>query len=319
MRILFLPPPSTALWRTLLPWCITIVMMQTGAAVLVSGHPWSVSALFSAGIILFLVRHPFLRHLPRRRQGFSRASILQTAAVFFLITTALTPYLQKAYGLSALSSFLATRPSSPVVRRVAPASEYSGIILTVPAQPHTHIEPHPSSTRPSVSATPAKPIVIHFDGTYWYFKDPDTRPRSDAPVQQGDPIKADVRSTDYRDLKMEAHQRLPDAISGDCCRAMRIDLLNGDYRPGVIRIELLLSDTSSKTGSPLTLGSVPIPSSQLRHISINRPPIPESLRFQMPASAHGRHFDEITVVIKPSSDRAMAGSKIAIRSFVLIP
>jgi hypothetical protein len=39
----------------------------------------------------------------------------------------------------------------------------------------------------------------------------------------------------------------------------------------------------------------------------------------MPASAHGRRFDEITVVIEPSSDRALAGSKIAIKNFVLVP
>jgi hypothetical protein len=39
----------------------------------------------------------------------------------------------------------------------------------------------------------------------------------------------------------------------------------------------------------------------------------------MPAKAHGRRFDEITVVIKPSSGRALAGSKIAIQNFVLVP
>jgi hypothetical protein len=39
----------------------------------------------------------------------------------------------------------------------------------------------------------------------------------------------------------------------------------------------------------------------------------------MPAMAHGKRFDEITVIIKPSSDRALAGSKIAIQNFVLIP
>ncbi|HEY6764310.1 MAG TPA: hypothetical protein VI386_06020 [Candidatus Sulfotelmatobacter sp.] len=152
-----------------------------------------------------------------------------------------------------------------------------------------------------------------------YFKRPDTRPNADARIQQGDPIKANVSSTDHRELTMEAHQTLPTPISGDCCHAMRIDLLNGDDRPGLIRIELLLRDTSGKPGSSLLLGSIPIPSSQLQHIPLNRPPVPESLRFQMPATAHGRRFDEITVVIKPSSDRALAGSKIAIQNFVLIP
>jgi hypothetical protein len=43
------------------------------------------------------------------------------------------------------------------------------------------------------------------------------------------------------------------------------------------------------------------------------------MRFPMPAIAHGKRFDEITVVIKPSSGRALGGSKIAIQNFVLVP
>jgi hypothetical protein len=145
-----------------------------------------------------------------------------------------------------------------------------------------------------------------------YFKQADTRPAADARIQPGDPIKVNVRSTDYRELAMEAHQTLVNPISGDCCRAIRVDLLNGNDRPGPIRIELLLRDTFGKPGSTLLLGSVAIPSSQLQHIALNRPPVPESLRFQMPAKAHGRRFDEITVVIKPSADRVLAASKISI-------
>lgn len=320
-RVLFQPPASLSLWRTLLPYCITIIVTQAGLASLLSGHPWSAAALISAGVVLFLARHPFVHHLAKRRRTFSRSSILQTAAVFFLMSTALTPYLQKAYGLRSLASFLATRPApfNMPTPRIAPSSEYSGVILKLPAKPHTPIEPPTASARTNFSIGLSKPIIIPFDGAYWYFKQPDARPKPDARIQRGDPIKANVRSTDYRELEMEAHQTLPNTISADCCSAMRIDLLNGDYRPGVIRIELLLRDTSSKAGSSLFLGSIPIPSSQPKHISINRPPVPESLRFQMPATARGRRFDEITVVIKPSSDRALAGSKIAIKNFVLIP
>jgi hypothetical protein len=317
----FLQPPSTPpLWRALLPYCITVVTIQVGLASLVTGHPWSATALISAAVMLFLVRHPFVQGLAKSRRKFSRFSLLQTAAVFFLISTALTPYLQKAYGLSSLSSFLAApahlaRPAT----KPALGSHYSGVILTLPVKPHPHIVPPTASDETNFSSALAKPVIIPFDGVYWYFKQPDTRPATDAHIQQGDPIKANIRSTDYRALAMEAHQTLLTPISGDCCRAMRVDLLNGDDRPGPIRIEVLLRDTSGRSGSPLLLGSITIPSSQLQHIALNRPPVPESLRFQMPAKAHGRRFDEITVVIKPSSDRALAGSKIAIQNFVLVP
>jgi hypothetical protein len=309
------------LWRTLLPYCVTILVVQAGLASLASGHPWSAATLISAGVLLFLVRHPFVRGIAKSRRKFSRSSLLQTAAVFFLISTALTPFLQRAYGLRALASLLITVPTphpSPTPR-LALGSDYSGIILTLPAKPHPRIEPPAPSDQTNFSTAIPKPVIIPFDGAYWYFKQPDTRPKADARIQQGDPIKANVRSTDRRELAMEAHQTLPTPISGDCCHAMRIDLLNGDDRPGLIRIELLLRDTSGKPGSSLLLGSIPIPSSQLQHIPLNRPPVPESLRFQMPATARGRYFDEITVVIKPSSDRALAGSKISIQNFVLLP
>jgi hypothetical protein len=210
-------------------------------------------------------------------------------------------------------------PLPQPTKRLALASDYSGVILTLPVKPHPRIEPPTPSNRTNFSIALPKPVIIPFDGAYWYFKHPDTRPRADARIQNGDPIKANVRSTDHRRLAMEAHQTLPNSISGDCCHAIRIDLLNGDDRPGLIEIELLLRDTSTKPGSSLLLGSMPIPSSQLQHISLNRQPFPESLRFQMPATARGTRFDEITVVIKPSSERAFAGSKIAIQNFVLLP
>lgn len=320
-RVLFQLPSTPPLWRTLLPYCITIVIMQAGLVSLAFGHPWSAAALLSAGVLLFLMRHPFVRDSAKSRRRFSRSSLLQTAVVFFLISTALTPFLQRAYGLRFLASLLITAPA-PLpgpTPRLARSFGYSGVILTLPPKPHPRIEPPTPSDQTNFSTALTKSIIIPFDGVYWYFKQPDTRPRADARIQHGDPIKANVRSTDRRELTMEAHQMLPNPISGDCCHAIRIELLNGDDRPGLIRIELLLRDTSGKSTSSLLLGNVPIPSSQLKHIPLNRPPVPESLRFQMPVAARGRRFDEITVVIKPSSERALAGSKIAIQNFVLVP
>jgi hypothetical protein len=292
-----------------------------GLVSLATGHAWAAAALLSAAVLLFLVRHPFVRGSAKNRRRFSRSSLLQTAAVFFLISTALTPFLQKAYGLRFLVSLLKNAPA-PLpghTPRFARGGDYPGVILTLPPKPHPRIVPPAPSDQTNFSTALRRPVIIPFDGTYWYFKQSDTSPKAEAHIQRGDPIKANVRSTDHRALAMEAHQALPDPISGDCCHALRIELLNGDDRPGLIRIELLLRDTSGKPGSSLLLGSIPIPSSQLRHVPLNRPPVPESLRFQMPATARGKHFDEITVVIKPSSERALAGARIAIQNFVLIP
>jgi hypothetical protein len=158
-------------------------------------------------VLLFLVRHPFVRSSPKNRRRFSRSSLLQTAVVFFLISTALTPFLQKAYGLRALASLLVTAPA-PVTRAalsLAPSSDYSGVILTLPPKSHPRIEPPAPSDSTNFSTALPKPVIIPFDGAYWYFIRPDPRPRADARIQHGDPIKANVRSTDHRELAMESH------------------------------------------------------------------------------------------------------------------
>jgi hypothetical protein len=119
------------------------------------------------------------------------------------------------------------RPNWRIARRdaIKPAfgSHYPGVILTLPAKPHPRIVSPTASVETSFSSALSKPVIISFDGVYWYFKQPDTRPRPDALMKQGDPMKANVRSTDHRELAMEAHQRLPTPISGDCCHALRID------------------------------------------------------------------------------------------------
>ncbi len=311
---------APALWRTLLPFCITIVLVQVGLASAALGHPWSAAALLSAGVMLFLLRQPLMRRVEKSRRRFSRFSVLQTAAVFFLISTALTPSLQRAYGLRFLALYVARSSSAAEPKgRVTVSSDYSGIVLTLPARAHARMEAPKRSEGIAPSANLRKPVVIPFDGAYWYFKLPDTRPKADAHREEGDPIKANVRSTDRRELAMEAHQVLASSLSGDCCRGIRVALLNGDDRVGVIRVELLLRDRLGGAGSSVSLGSVAIASSESRHISLRRAPVAESLLFTMPEAARGRRFDEITVVIRPSSERALAGSKVAIQSFVLMP
>lgn len=318
---LFDVPQAPPLWKSLLPYCITIVTAQAGLVFLAAGHSWSAASLFSACLLLFLVRHPLANGTARNRRRFSRSTILQTALVFFLITTALTPFLQKAYGLRFLANLLAAVPASAPHIRPAhiPDSAYPGVVLTLPPQPHPRIEPPSRAEHVNFSRALAKPVVIPFDGVYWYFKAPDTRPGPDARIQRGDPIKANVRSTDRLALAMEAHQSLAAPISTDCCHALRVDLLNGDDRLGVINIEVTLKDTSLGKHRSLFLGSLPVRSSELQHIPLNRPPVHESLRFEIPATAHGSRFDEIQVVIRPSSERELAGSKVAIQNFVLVP
>ncbi len=319
--LLFEVPQVRPLWRSLLPYAITVVTAQAGLVFLVAGHLWSAASLFSACLLLLFVRHPLVTATSRNRRRFSRSAILQTALVFFLLTTALTPFLQKAYGLRFMAKLLAAVPASTPQIRQAHASDsaYFGVVLTLPPQPHPRIEPPTRADHVNFSRALVKPVVIPFDGVYWYFKAPDTRPGPGARIQRGDPIQANVRSTDRLALSMEAHQSLASPISTDCCHALRVDLLNGDDRLGVMHIEVTLRDTSGAMHRSLFLGSLPVRSSELQHIPLNRPPVHESLRFEIPTTAHGSRFDEIQVVIRPSSERELAGSKVAIQNFVLVP
>jgi hypothetical protein len=318
-RSLFQPPAATPLWRALLPYCIMVVIVQGGLISLAARHRWVGTALICAGVLLFLVHHPLVHDIAKSRRKFSRFSLLQTALVFFLISTALTPYLQKAYGLRFLASLLvAPAPHATATLKGRMGTHYSAVILTLPPKPHPRIQPLAVSEPTNYATALSKPVIIPFDGAYWYFKKPELRPSFDALVQQGDPMKAGVRSTDHHELTMEAHQALPTPLSGNCCHAIRVNLLNGDDRPGLIQIAVFFRNTSAKPGYLVSLGTIPVPSSQLEHTP-NRQAVRESLRFPLPATARDKSFNEITVVIKPSAERAFAGSKIAIQNFELVP
>jgi hypothetical protein len=135
--------------------------------------------------------------------------------------------------------------------------------------------------------------VIPFDGAYWYFKQPNHQPPQGARVVRGDPVKQHFHSTDEDPLMMEAHQPLGQELALSCCRALRLDVSNGDNVPGSISVEVLM---------PLT-----------------RPAVDDHVTFQLPQGARGGKFDEITVRIKPEGSRALAGAHVAIKDFVLQP
>jgi hypothetical protein len=239
---------------------------------------------------------------------------------------ALIPFLRHSRFAVGLSAFLsagrvnASGPPLPeVARSLVPGSYYSGVILVLPPKPREEIIPPAPVSHTQFSTVRSKPAIIPFDGAYWYFKRPDQRPKADAPIVRGDPTKANILSTDFQPLSMEAHQYLDTPIKADCCSAIRLAIRNADDRPGAIFIEVLLKDTASKVSPAQSLGSLVLPSSEERHISLNRPPVDEVLSFPFPPGAHGKQFDEIIVAIKPAKERARTGAHTAVQHFELVP
>lgn len=162
----------------------------------------------------------------------------------------------------------------------------------------------------------SKPLVIPFDGPYWYFQAPDTKPGADAHVIHGSSIDVDVHSNNFLPLLMTARQTLDTPIDIEDCSELDLAIINGDKSPGEIDVGVVLTDAATKRTQ--YLGRRPLPSSMAPEFSIRRGPVEEKLRFHI---LHGKlsRFDQITVLIVPAIDRSLAGARIAVKQFELIP
>ncbi len=264
------------------------------SAISTARRPWS---LISGSVVVFLltafVLIPFLRRSP--------------------LSSAVAAVLRMDRGTGA-SSVARTRSSRPVT-----ALGYTSIILLPPPRPHQEPVPPAPQPDPTPSSAPSRPRVIPFDGAYWYFKWPDAAPSPDARIQHGDPAKVNIRSTDALPLVMEAHQHLDHPLRFDCCHAIRVAVRNSDNRGGTIYVEILLSHSGSRDRSAKSLGRLPIPSSESHDLSPRRPAVDEVLSFPFPSGVHGKLFNEITVAIEPSPERAQAGAHVAVQSFEFPP
>jgi hypothetical protein len=251
----------------------------------------------------------------RREQVWRRGSVLPC---FLLTCLALTPFLRQALMSAALKNVVLAGVASRVkVPHIVSASSYSGAILTTLPQPKRRIEaPAPVSVISALALR--KPLLIPFDGVYWFYQYPDHAPGKDAPSERGDPTVKFVSSNDGIPLRMEAHQRLSTLLRSDCCSALRVEVKNADNRIGAIAVEVVLRDRSTP-GAPLhSLGTVPIKSSQLEKISLTRAAAEESLRFRMRHGVPFR-FNEVAVVFHLDRGREMASARVKINGFMLEP
>ena len=198
-------------------------------------------------------------------------------------------------------------------------SSYQGIILwTVPPKKKEIAAPRPEKDLLGPGRI-SKPVTIPFDGVYWYFKKPDTQPHRDAHVVHGIPTAVNIHSSDWHPLLMEAHQKLATGIALSCCSELQVAIENADNRPGSIALGVILTDSASPGKPVVSLGATVVVSSEPSHVSLNRRPVNETLRFAIPAHPRIREFDEITVLFLPARERSLGGAQIAIQHFVLIP
>ena len=199
-------------------------------------------------------------------------------------------------------------------------SDWVGIILWPPPKKKVDVVPPRPNTPLLGHGAGSKPLIIPFDGPYWYFKAPLTDPGPKAHVMFGKSTEAKVRSTNWMPLRMEAHQNLGLPIDLDCCREIDVTVTNADNGAGRIDVALVLTDTDSPGRRAMNLGDQPVVSSESAH---GKEPVTETLKFTIPPSHSGvgpvRRFNEINVVIQPPAERARMGSRIAVEQFELVP
>jgi hypothetical protein len=296
----------------------SIAICAQGALLLaIADRPFFANVLLSIGLSLLVWRWSALDASAVKQFAGSRQSILLCALALFFTMLALIPWVaDAAHGRNAasLKPVLAARKPMELDK---PGTEYIGIILWPPPAKKTQITP-PHVHSFAMGAAP-KPIVIPFDGPYWYFKAPSQRPGPRAHIAHRNATDVSISSSDSAPLLMEAHQNLGSSIDLTCCSEIDLTIINADNRPGKIAISLRLTDSNSIGMPTQNLGERTILSSQAVSIPINRPRIKETLRFPISRSAALLRFDAISIVFLPAKERSRGGAKVSIQSFTLIP
>jgi hypothetical protein len=298
------------------------ICAQAALLLAVADRPFPAGLLLSICLSLLVWRWSALDSSAVKPLAGSRQSILLCAFALFLTVLALIPWIDTT-GSSMQGQNAAphrrTLPAHQAMEPDKPGSEYVGIILWPPPAKKTEITPPVPHDHSFAMEGASKPVVIPFDGPYWYFKAPSERPGPRAHVAHGKATDVSVSSSDWAPLLMEAHQNLGPSIDLACCSEIDIAITNADDRAGKIALGLRLTDSRSIGKPSKYLGERTIVSSEVVRIPLNRPPMKETLRFPIPRSATMHRFDAITIVFLPAKERARGGAKVSIQNFTLIP
>ncbi len=195
-----------------------------------------------------------------------------------------------------------------------------GIILWGKEQDYTKlVAPNPLLPSSSSSRGNASPLVIPFDGVYWFFKSPDLRPPVGSQQAHTTPDIVDIRSTDRRPLSIEALDHLANLINLDCCSRFQIAIRNADRYPETVSLELQLVNTTLPHTPSVSLGQMMVSSTHAWKLYEKPVAVNETLSFPIPIRRTLRSFDEVKIIFLLDRARADAAARIAIDHFVLIP
>jgi hypothetical protein len=245
-----------------------------------------------------------------------RAAMATVLAMLILIPLLLLR-LGPAHGGVETTAQAASR-SRPDGEQGDAADEYQGIVLFTVQDKKKELPPLPVE-RDLLRAGMGKPLVIPFDGSYWYFQAPEHGPGLHPHLAHGDPVAVSIYSTGWVPLAMQAHQTLAQPVELRSSGAMRVTVKNGDNRMGRIDMGVLLTDSTAPGKPTMSLGIEPIVSTEAGNFRFKVNPVHEEVTYAIPAHGGVKKFDEITVFFFPDADRETLGARVGIEQFELTP
>ena len=319
---------------------LAALCVQTGILAAFAGNSFSAALL--VGIAFAAWTWSYVGDAPiSDRQHFRSAaearSLMLVTLTFLFVMGALFPYLQTSRGYGRFGVSIGNHGWPPggtghhrgqpiqvtsPERSAATASEGdAGIVLLPFTQRVTKlVAPTPLQlTALRTSGRSADPLIIPFNGVYWFFKAPDVQPPKTSRQARASPETVEIRSTDRRPLSIEAHDYLGNLIDLSCCSRIQIAIRNADRYPETVSLELVLVDTSVPNRPSESLGRMMVKSTRPWNIYGKPAPASETLNFSIPQRASLHRFDEVRIVFRLDRARADAGPKIAIDHFVLVP
>lgn len=195
---------------------------------------------------------------------------------------------------------------------------FPGVILFPETKPAaTLVPPLPALSSNVFGPNQRDPLSIPFFGSYWLYKRPQTALPKRAKVMSGEPDRMRFRSTDLKEMVMEAHQNLGVFIDLRCCRSIELAIRNADRYPSSVSLELRLVNTAEAGKPSLALGPMPLLSRASREG--RREGVLETLRFDLPPSPSPARFDEFSVRFVLGGWRSSHSAAVAIDRFILVP
>lgn len=291
-------------------------------AVIFASRRQLMPAILLVSVAAFLFVWKRLTMLLRARgQTIARPAARSVAAAVLALLIVLPPLLLKIAqlgpaGPGGSAAVQAAEARKGTQQRDTAHDAYRGVILFTVHKKELLIPP---VERNLLAAGERKPLIIPFDGAYWYFQAPREGPGTHAHVAQGDPVAVSIYSKGWIPLVMQAHQTLARPVDLRCCGSMQITVRNGDNRPGQIDIGVMLTDSLAPGKPSVFLGAQPIVSTEDNHFSFKPMPVDDELTFAIPLHAKIQKFDQITVVFFPAAERATLAARVGIKQFELGP